>query len=128
MLPILAPFLLPALLLAGPADAPRAPQASLRFQKSFRLQVKPRPAPASLPRTGRPESGAVVEVHGEGRPLETVREQTLREFRDWIVANRFRGSAFPLGLQPVALTTASWDQTHPGGFTVAAPAPLGWGY
>ncbi len=128
MLPILLPLLALALPAAEPFQALKPPPPALRFQKSLRLPVKAKPVPASAQAKPRQEPGAVVEVRGEGRGLETEREQTLREFREWLVANRFRGSAFVPALQPVHLSTASWEQTHPGGFTVAPLFPLGWGY
>jgi hypothetical protein len=125
MLPILPP-LLASTLSALPAPQAVKPQPPvLRLQKSLRLPVKARPSPAQA--KPRQEPGAVVEVRGEGRALETEREQVLREFGAWLVANRFRGSGFNPALQPVRLVT-SWESTHPGGFTVAPLAPLGWGY
>lgn len=128
MLPILALLLVSAAPAAPPSQAVKPQPPALRFQKSFRLPVKARQAPVAPPVRTKQEPGATVEVRGEARPLETEREQTLREFREWIVANRFRGAAFVPALQSVPLTTASWDQTHPGGFTVAPLFPLGWGY
>lgn len=128
MLPLLSALLLLPMLTLAPPDGPRPQQPSLRLGKSFRLQVKPKPTLAAAPQQVRERPGAVVEVLGDSRPLESIREQTLREFRDWIVANRFHGSAFVPALQPAFMSTASWEQTHPGGFTVAPMAPLGWGY
>lgn len=128
MLPILAPILVSAPLLLPPAQGLKPQPPALRFQKSLRLPVKARPVQAAPPAPPRQDPGAVVEVRGDGQPLETVREQTLREFREWLVANRFRGSAFVSPSLSAHASTASWDQTHPGGFTVAPLAPLGWGY
>ncbi|MFN8010574.1 MAG: hypothetical protein U0P81_04140 [Holophagaceae bacterium] len=125
---LLSPILAGAALLLLPAQAPKPQVPALRFQKSLRLPVKARPVQAAPAAPPRQDPGAVVEVRGDGQPLETFREQTLREFREWLVANRFRGSAFAAPSLGAHASTASWDQTHPGGFTVAPLAPLGWGY
>ena len=128
MFPLVSTLVLPSILALGPMDEPRLQQPTLRFQKSLRLPVKPKPVLATTPRKDQGRSGTVVEVHGDARPLEGVREQTLREFREWLVAQRFTGTALAPSLQPPFMSTAAWDQTHPGGFTVAPVAALGWGY
>ncbi len=127
MLPILPPLVALALPATAALQAPRPQPPVFRLQKSLRLPVKARPAPAQAKPRPAGDPGAVVEVRGEARPLETEREQVLREFSEWLVANRFRGTGFNPALQPVRLVT-SWESTHPGGFTVAPVAPLGWGY
>jgi len=123
--------LLVAALLVSVPQAPsqlRASVPSLRFQKNLRLPVKPKPVMAAAPQKAQARPGAVVEVLGDARPLESARDQTLREFREWLVASRFHGAAFAATIAPPLMSTASWEQRHPGGFTVAPLAPLGWGY
>jgi hypothetical protein len=83
---------------------------------------------AALPPKTQARSSAVVEVLAEGRVLESLRDQTLREFRDWLVSNRFHGSVLTASFGPPMIPTASWEQTHPGGFTVAPLSPLGRSY
>jgi hypothetical protein len=120
---LLAAVLLPAPQATGQY---RVSVPALRFQKNLRLPVKPKPVMAAMPQKAQARPGAVVEVLGDARPLESVREQTLREFREWLVASRFHGAAFAASFAPPLMSTASWEQTHPGGFTVAPLAPLGW--
>jgi hypothetical protein len=121
-------LLLAATLLPAPQGSGkvRVSVPELRFQKTFQLPVKPKPVLVAAPRKLQARSGAVVEVLGDARPLESVREQTLREFREWLVATRFQGVAFPASFAPPMISTASWEQSHPGGFTVAPLSPLGW--
>ncbi len=128
MLPLVSALVLPSLLALGAAQEPRPQQPALRFQKSLRLPVKPKPVMAAAPQKAQGRPGAVVEVFGDSRALESVREQTLREFGEWLIANRFQGAAFVPALRPAFMSTASWEQSHPGGFTVAPLAPVGWGY
>ena len=128
MLPLVSAVVFPSLLALGPSQEFRPQPPPLRFHNSLRHPVNPKPAMAAAPQKAQGRPGAVVEVFGDSRPLESVREQTLREFREWIVANRFQGAAFVPALRPAFMSTATWEQTHPGGFTVAPLAPLGWGY